>query len=106
MIREYFKHLFKKKQVEALQHMQTENLIVIAKIEFNKSFLFQTALLLHISHQLILIIMLLITLKKKQYKKVNLLKDCQLIVLNNDNNNFITLIEIQEGNFTHDKILN
>ena len=45
-------------------------------------------------------------LKKKQYKKLTLLTDYKLFVLNSDSKTFANLIRIREGSFTYGKYLN
>ena len=52
----------------------------------------------------VLIIMFLLTLKKEQCKKMTNIKDYKLIVLNDDNNNKKTRINIKEENYTHNKL--
>ena len=52
----------------------------------------------------ILIIMSLLTLKKEQCEKMTNIKDCKSIVLNGDNNNRKTRINIEKENYTHSKL--
>ena len=52
----------------------------------------------------VLIIMFLLTLKKEQCEKITNIKNCKSIVLNGDNNNRKTQINIEEENYIHNKL--
>ena len=81
-----------------------QNLIIIAKTKFEKSFLYQMTSFFFTIQMCVLIIMLLLTLKKEQCEKMINIKDCKLIVLNDNNNNKKTRINIEEKDYTHNKL--
>jgi len=58
--------------------------ILIIKIKFEKSIIFQIALLIFISAKTALIIMSLNVLKNEQCKKLKDINDCKLFILNKD----------------------
>ena len=81
-----------------------QDLIIIAKTEFEKSFLYQMMSFLFLIQMCVLIIMFLLTLKKEQCEKMTNIKNCKSIVLNDDNNNKKTRIDIKEKDYTHNKL--
>ena len=81
-----------------------QDLIIIAKTEFEKNFLYQMTLFLFSVRMCVLIIMSLLTLKKEQCEKMTNIKDYKSIVLNGDNNNKKTRIDIEEENYMHSKL--
>ena len=81
-----------------------QNLIIIAKTKFGKNLLYQVTSFFFSVRMCILIIMSLLTLKKEQCEKMTNIKDCKLIVLNDDNNNKKTRINIEEEDYTHNKL--
>ena len=81
-----------------------QNLIIIAKTKFEKSLLYQMTSFFFSAQMCVLIIMPLLTLKKEQCEKMTNIKDCKSIVLNGDNNNRKTRINIKEEDYTHNKL--
>ncbi len=82
-----------------------KNVILIIRIEFEKSIIFQIALLMFIFAKTALIIMSLNTLKNEQCKKLKDISDCKLFVLNEDSHSSFNIALIHQESFTHHKFL-
>ncbi len=78
-------------------------MILIIKIKFEKSIIFQIALLIFISVKTALIIMSLNALKNEQCEKLKDISDCKFFVLNEDNHNSFNIMLIHQESFTHHK---
>ena len=101
-----FDYAPKIQQIDAILHLLSEqkNLILIVKIEFDKSIIFQIASLMYAIYKMILIIMSLKALKAQQCKKLSDIEKCKSFVLNDDSNNHRNLNLIRQRNFTHSMI--
>jgi len=91
----------RQKQINKLTQAIIDNLIVIAKINFEKSLLFQATLFIYNISKIVLIIILLLILKNNQYKKLNSISKCKLLMLNNNNNNSKTQDKIKSNVFIY-----
>ena len=100
-----FEFSIKSNQLRAFNVLHNkQDLIIIAKTEFEKNLLYQMTSFLFSVRMCVLIIMPLLTLKKEQYEKMTNIKDCKSIVLNDNNNNKKTRIDIGEEDYTHSKL--
>ncbi len=82
-----------------------KNVIFIIRIEFEKSIIFQIALLMFISAKTALIIMSLNALKNEQCEKLKDISDCKFFVLNEDSHSSFNIALIRQESFTHNKSL-
>ena len=80
---------------------EKKNLILIMKTNFGKSIVFQTMPFMFFDLKIALIIMSLNALMKKQYQKLNNIKNCKPIVLNNAKYTQKNLSSIRQNKFTH-----
>ena len=87
-IERWFKLKLKVKQVNVMIILLIDwkDIILIAKTEFDKSLLFQAAPLMFDSVRVVMIIMLLKALEKKQCEKLQRMTDSRLFILNSDSN--------------------
>ena len=104
-VQRLFEFSIKSNQFRAFNVLHSkQDLIIIAKTEFEKSLLYQMTSFLFSARMCVLIIMPLLTLEKEQCEKMINIKDCKSIVLNDDNNNRKTRIDIGEEDYTHNKL--
>ncbi len=78
-------------------------MILIIRIKFEKSIIFQIALLMFISAKTALIIMSLNALKNEQCKKLKDISDYKFFVLNKDSHSSFNITLIHQESFTHHK---
>jgi hypothetical protein len=102
-VQKRFEFALKHEQVNAMNVLLKEekDLILIVKIEFKKSIIFQATSLMYATFKIVLIIMSLKMLKKKQCKKLKKIADCASFVLNDDSNKLFNLKRIRQCAFTH-----
>lgn len=92
-------------QINTLRRLlkNEKNVILIIRIKFEKSIIFQIALLMFISAKTALIIMSLNALKNEQCKKLKDISDCKFFVLNKDSHSSFNITLIHQESFTHHK---
>lgn len=104
VIEENFGFSAKREQIEALQILQTRDVILIAKTGFGKSLLFHAVPLMYESTKIVLIIMPLIALEDEQCEKINRVPGCRALVLKGDNNHEQIRGQIRLLKYTHSMI--
>jgi superfamily II DNA helicase RecQ len=80
-----------------------KNVILIIRIEFEKSIIFQIASLMFVLVKTALIIMSLNALKHEQCEKLKDINDCKFFVLNEDSHSSFNIVLIHQESFMHDK---
>jgi len=80
-----------------------KNVILIIKIKFEKSIIFQITFLMFISAKTALIIMSLNALKNEQCKKLKNISDCKFFILNEDSHSSFNITLIHQESFTYHK---
>ena len=78
---------------------------MIVKTNFDKNIIFQTMFFMFFDLKIALIIMSLNALMKKQCQKLNNIKNCKPIVLNNAKYTQKNLSSIRQNKFTHDNYI-
>ena len=106
-IQHLFEFVAKEKQIKAIKILMHEkkNLILITKTDFDKNIVFQTMFFMFFDLKIALIIMFLNTLMKKQCQKLNNIKNCKSIVLNNAKYTQKNLLLIRQNKFIHDNYI-
>jgi len=104
-IENQFQLMLRTQQIDTLHLLlkNEKNVILIIKIKFEKSIIFQIAFLMFIFAKTALIIMSLNALKNKQCKKLKNISDWKLFVLNEDSYSSFNITLIHQESFTHHK---
>lgn len=105
IIHNRFEFVAKVQQIEIIQILLTKkkDLILIVKTKFEKNIIFQISSLLYNIAKIVLIIISLKTLKKKQCIKLKRIENCKSFVLNDDSNKTYDLKRIRQKEFSHDQ---